>query len=87
MPAVELCGGFSSVSAAHVLIRPRSSLGSTGGYVENENQAIVYKKINHIGFDCLLDFSNKFHNNCQSNKGRGTIGPFIRGKIRRELSV
>ena len=57
--------------AAHVLTRPRSSLGSTGGYVAGtsaiyKNQAIVYKKINHIGFDCLLDFSDKFHHNCQS---------------------
>ena len=53
------------MSAAHVLIRPRSSLSSTGGYAAGtsalyENQAIVYKKINHIGFDCLLDFSNNF---------------------------
>ena len=71
MPAVKVCGGSSSVPEAHVLIGPRSSLGSIGGYVAGasavyENQAIVYEKINHIGFDCSLDFSNKFHNNCQS---------------------
>ena len=74
MPAVELCGGSSSVPTADVLIRPRSSLGSTCGHVAGtsaiyENQAIVYKKINQIGFDCLLDFSNKFHNNCKSKAG------------------